>query len=201
NASMQSASGGHPDMGALYRTMPQSLKPQLRLYFDQAINGEAPLVVNCSAGQDRTGIASALMLSALGVPREVILADYQLSTEFRRPQVERGDVDLAAAAKTNDFAKMMLRYASAETTKASPLVVNCSAGQDRTGIASALMLSALGVPREVILADYQLSTEFRRPQVERGDVDLAAAAKTNDFAKMMLRYASAETTKASPLVT
>lgn len=122
NASMQSASGGHPDMGALYRTMPQSLKPQLRLYFDQAINGEAPLVVNCSAGQDRTGIASALMLSALGVPREVILADYQLSTEFRRPQVERGDVDLAAAAKTNDFAKMMLRYASAETTKASPLV-------------------------------------------------------------------------------
>lgn len=121
-AALENASGAPTDMGALYKTMPLTLKPQLKMYFDQAINGEAPLVVNCSAGQDRTGIASALMLSALGVPREAILDDYQLSTKYRRPQVERGNVDLKAAAETNDFAKMMLRYASAETTHASPLV-------------------------------------------------------------------------------
>jgi len=65
--------------------MPYTLKPQLKLYFQRAINGQAPLVVNCSAGQDRTGIASALMLSALGVPRQHIVQDYVLSTEFRRP--------------------------------------------------------------------------------------------------------------------
>jgi len=122
SGSMTSASGAPTDMGSLYKSMPYTLKPQLKLYFDQAINGAAPLVVNCSAGQDRTGIASALMLSALGVPREVVVADYQLSTEFRRPQIERGNVDLKAAAQTNDFARMMLRYASAESSKASPLV-------------------------------------------------------------------------------
>lgn len=122
SGSMANASGAPTDMGALYKAMPYTLKPQLQMYFDQAINGEAPLVVNCSAGQDRTGIASALMLSALGVPRDVILEDYQLSTQYRCPQVERGTVDLKAAAETNDFAKMMLRYASTETSKASPLV-------------------------------------------------------------------------------
>lgn len=121
-AAMENASGAPTDMGALYKTMPYTLKPQLKMYFDQAINGEAPLVVNCSAGQDRTGIASALMLSALGVPRQHVVQDYVLSTHYRRPAIERGNVDLAAAAQTNDFAKMMLRYSAAESDRAAPLI-------------------------------------------------------------------------------
>ena len=42
--------------------------------------GKVPLVVNCSAGKDRTGTAVALVLSALGVPHETILADYLLTS-------------------------------------------------------------------------------------------------------------------------
>jgi protein-tyrosine phosphatase len=38
-----------------------------------------PLVFNCSAGKDRTGIIAALLLSLLGVPEETIVADYTLS--------------------------------------------------------------------------------------------------------------------------
>jgi protein-tyrosine phosphatase len=38
-----------------------------------------PLVVHCTAGKDRTGLAVALLLDVLGVPDEVILADYTLS--------------------------------------------------------------------------------------------------------------------------
>lgn len=114
--------GQRPDMATLYRSLPYSIKPQLKRYFAQAVAGHAPLVVNCSAGQDRTGIASALMLTALGVPRAQIVQDYVLSTEYRQPQVERGDVDLAAAAETNAFAKMMLRYADKEQKKAAPLI-------------------------------------------------------------------------------
>ena len=41
--------------------------------------GELPLAFNCSAGKDRTGTAAALVLSALGVPRDVVLQDYVLS--------------------------------------------------------------------------------------------------------------------------
>ncbi len=38
-----------------------------------------PLLFHCTAGKDRTGLAIALLLDLLGVPREIILADYTLS--------------------------------------------------------------------------------------------------------------------------
>ena len=41
-----------------------------------------PGLVHCTAGKDRTGIASALILTVLGVPRETIVADYTLSNYF-----------------------------------------------------------------------------------------------------------------------
>lgn len=41
----------------------------------------APVVVHCVAGKDRTGIVCALTLSALGVSDADIAADYALSTE------------------------------------------------------------------------------------------------------------------------
>jgi protein-tyrosine phosphatase len=50
---------------------------------------------HCSAGQDRTGITTGLILSALGVDRATILKDYHLSTELRRPQFEMPPLDPA----------------------------------------------------------------------------------------------------------
>ena len=38
-----------------------------------------PAMLHCSAGKDRTGILSALILGLLGVPDEVIVVDYTLS--------------------------------------------------------------------------------------------------------------------------
>ena len=38
-----------------------------------------PLLVHCTAGKDRTGVVSALLLELLGVPREQIAQDYLLS--------------------------------------------------------------------------------------------------------------------------
>jgi len=110
------------DISQLYPGMALSLKPQLKQYFTLLADGKAPIMVNCSAGQDRTGIASALLLTVLGVPRQMVIEDYLLSTDFRRPQIERGNVDLAAHAKDNAFAAMMARYAQAEAIHASPLV-------------------------------------------------------------------------------
>lgn len=39
-------------------------------------------LLNCSAGKERTGIAVALLLSALGVPRETIYYDFMLSARY-----------------------------------------------------------------------------------------------------------------------
>ncbi|MGD9796739.1 MAG: tyrosine-protein phosphatase [Acidimicrobiia bacterium] len=38
-----------------------------------------PAVFHCAAGKDRTGMLAALLLTALGVPEDVVVADYQLT--------------------------------------------------------------------------------------------------------------------------
>jgi protein-tyrosine phosphatase len=81
------AGGQNPVLG-LYRTWLVSLAPQFRDIFQQLLSRDGAVSYHCSAGQDRTGVATALVLSALGVPRDVIMADYQLSTLDRRPENE-----------------------------------------------------------------------------------------------------------------
>lgn len=44
-------------------------------------NSDNASVFHCSAGKDRTGMAAALILSALDVPRETIVEDYMLTLE------------------------------------------------------------------------------------------------------------------------
>ena len=117
-------SGDRPEMGELYPRLLESIGPQIKTYFDEALGEGAPMVVNCSAGQDRTGIVSALMLLLLGVPEPTVIEDYLLSTDFRRPAIEQDGVDLAKAAKTNAFAAMMLQYRKAmpHPDRPNPLV-------------------------------------------------------------------------------
>jgi protein-tyrosine phosphatase len=41
--------------------------------------GRRPLLFHCTGGKDRTGVGAALILLALGVPAETVIADYGLS--------------------------------------------------------------------------------------------------------------------------
>ena len=43
-----------------------------------------PLVMHCTSGKDRTGFAAALLLLAVGVPRDVAMRDYDLTNQYRR---------------------------------------------------------------------------------------------------------------------
>ena len=69
-----------------YAVIPFEFAGQYRQMFAQLLARKVPLIVNCSAGKDRTGIASALILTALGVPRATIVQDYLLSNPDAQPR-------------------------------------------------------------------------------------------------------------------
>jgi hypothetical protein len=93
-----------PEDGAALPETGDDTDPLLRSYlgylFDRTENvveavrllGRAdagPALVHCAAGKDRTGVLVALVLDAVGVEREAVIADYALSAEhveamFRR---------------------------------------------------------------------------------------------------------------------
>lgn len=62
-----------------YRTSPYRFKSELSKMFNDLADNKAPLAFNCSAGKDRTGMAAALILTALDVPRATIEQDYALT--------------------------------------------------------------------------------------------------------------------------
>jgi protein-tyrosine phosphatase len=66
----------------VYRRLPGSLAPHLPVLFGLFASGEVPVLVHCAAGKDRTGFAVAVLLHALGVTSEAILADYLLSARL-----------------------------------------------------------------------------------------------------------------------
>lgn len=63
-------------MISMYRVIPTDHADSYRAMFAQIADGRVPLLINCSAGKDRTGVGAALILAALGVPRPTIVADY-----------------------------------------------------------------------------------------------------------------------------
>jgi protein-tyrosine phosphatase len=63
-------------MIALYRVIPVDHAESYRAMFARIADGRVPLLINCSAGKDRTGVGAALVLAALGVPRPTIVQDY-----------------------------------------------------------------------------------------------------------------------------
>ncbi len=55
-----------------------------------------PTVMHCSAGKDRTGWASAAVLTALGVPKATVMQDYLASNEYLQAKNEKTMTQTAA---------------------------------------------------------------------------------------------------------
>jgi len=106
----------------LYRTWPTSLAAQYRILFKTLLRHSGAVTFHCSAGQDRTGVAAALVLSALGVPRPVILQDYLLSTADRQPENEVPRIDPARFPGNRIAAYYAKAQAAPEGMKPKPLL-------------------------------------------------------------------------------
>jgi protein-tyrosine phosphatase len=60
--------------------------------------GRLPAIVNCTGGKDRTGVVVAMVLAAVGVPDDVIVADYAASGLF----LNKAFADAVAARHIRD---------------------------------------------------------------------------------------------------
>jgi protein-tyrosine phosphatase len=70
-------------LAATYRHMLDERGPQLAEVVRALIEPDGlPAVIGCAAGKDRTGVAIAVILAAVGVAPDVVIADYALSADF-----------------------------------------------------------------------------------------------------------------------
>lgn len=102
-----------------YRSCIDAVIPAFSRFMRHIVdNADNASVFHCSAGKDRTGMAAALILSALDVPRETIINDYMLT-------VEHFDSDKLIA-----IVEGHLRKAKVESWDRDWLIPYCSVHQD-----------------------------------------------------------------------
>lgn len=66
-------------------SLPSARESYRTLFTSLADPQNLPAVFHCTGGKDRTGWASAALLTLLGVPRETVMADYLRSNEYTLP--------------------------------------------------------------------------------------------------------------------
>ncbi len=101
-------------MELIYAHIIRHFQPAYQEFFRiLAQEQSAPLLFHCTAGKDRTGIAAALLLSALGVDRTTIMADYLLSAQYLQQKygaIARAYPELAPALSVQkEFLKAAFR--------------------------------------------------------------------------------------------
>ena len=72
------------------RQFATTFAPQYAAMFERVTKAEnRPALVHCTAGKDRAGFASAMILSVLGVPRETVMEDFLLTNHYTQSATER----------------------------------------------------------------------------------------------------------------
>lgn len=175
---------------SLYALFPTLLAPSFVAMFQALMDRQVPLIVHCSAGQDRTGLAIGLLLELLGVPREYIFRDYHLSTQCRRIENELDHQQIRANAENNVFARFYaaildkresaaLKPRVLYNRKGQPLLLDAfTAIETRWGSIPAYLDEVLGLGAAQLArlrdnclvshSDYVLESQAEAPLQEKG---------------------------------
>jgi protein-tyrosine phosphatase len=131
-----------------YRRLPFEQAPAHQALFHRLAAGEVPLIVNCAAGKDRAGTAAALILSALGVPRETVVEDYALTD--RVVDLEAIFMDRRRKNELTDQSRGVV----AAILKADPAYLNAAldAVEEKHGTVAAYLRDALEITEEALSA-------------------------------------------------
>ncbi len=90
-------------MTATYGDFVFSSADQFSQVFQQIKSDHLPLLYHCSAGKDRTGVFSALLLLTLGVPEKTVLEDYALTNEYLMKNSQSAAVQKLGTATGNNM--------------------------------------------------------------------------------------------------
>ncbi len=83
----------HAVLERAYAAYALSSGAQYRRMVDLVLEGGTPLLFHCSAGKDRTGFGAAVLLTALGVPWDAVVADFEATNRlWRRDTVPSDDL-------------------------------------------------------------------------------------------------------------
>ncbi|HEY4325582.1 MAG TPA: tyrosine-protein phosphatase [Mucilaginibacter sp.] len=101
--------GGDSLMVSYYSNI-DSLALRYKPFFDKLLGfpSSEALVFHCTAGKDRTGIAAALLLYALGVPYDTILKDYEATNYYRNGENDKATAQIVKMHIDQDVAKSMM---------------------------------------------------------------------------------------------
>lgn len=124
-----SAETARERMFDLYVSMPSWLQARVTTLIEHLARGNLPLIFHCSAGKDRTGFCAAIVLHCLGVRRETILADYELTDRA---------VDLAALIRRHYSATLGLADPEHPLTAVAGEMLRPVIKADRAYLAAAL---------------------------------------------------------------
>lgn len=69
----------------VYEFLLEEVVPTYKPVFEHLRDSQDPILYHCTAGKDRTGILTAVILKMLKVPNEIIAAEYELTTEGLKP--------------------------------------------------------------------------------------------------------------------
>lgn len=93
----------------LYAAMPFGCEAFRQMLYTLDSEETVPMYQHCSAGKDRTGVGSALLLLALGVDEQTVTEDYLLSRIFRRENNHRHVERLVSAGISKAAEDLVVR--------------------------------------------------------------------------------------------
>jgi protein-tyrosine phosphatase len=96
-----------PSLGTLYVQALSNNQQQFRQVFDAIADQKTGAVLyHCSAGKDRTGMITALLLDLAGVPREDIVHNYAISAYYLKPMMASSNMKAMVQKNPNMVALM-----------------------------------------------------------------------------------------------
>lgn len=129
--------------------------------------GDPGTIVNLRVGPDREVFGAE--------PRHVAIPNAIEKYDTRRGDVRRW---LGAAVQTVSEAPRL------------PVLLHCTSGKDRTGVAVATLLLALGIPRDLVVEEFLLSDAVRRADIDAaldGIGDPAVYLGRTDLSRLRVR--------------